>query len=260
VIIAFLAMVSINALANILPINNITTGEVSDSYPDLFAPAGITFSIWGFIYLLLGVFILYQLGVFGSVTKKSTIQSVNVFFLLSSLANIAWIFSWHYDLIALSLICMCVILYSLIRIAHLLAPLTFTRKEYVCVRLPFSIYFGWITIATIANVTALLVSLNWDGFGVAESTWMIVVLCIGTIIGVRRMLADKDLAFGLVFIWAYTGILIKHLSSQGFAGQYAGVILTTILCMAVFVIIGILLLFRNRRAKPRVKNKTRSTN
>ena len=114
--ITFILMVVVNALANILPINGITTGGVSDSYPNLFAPAGITFVIWGVIYLLLGAFILYQFGAFKG--KKGynldSVERISVYFIVSSIANVAWIFSWQYKIIPLSMVLMIVILVTLI--------------------------------------------------------------------------------------------------------------------------------------------------
>lgn len=115
--IAFISMVIVNALANILPINGINTGQVSDSYPNLFAPAGITFSIWGLIYLLLGAFVIYQ---FFISKKIKILDEIGIYFIITSIANILWIFSWHYDYIGLSVIFMLIILIFLIKITDIL--------------------------------------------------------------------------------------------------------------------------------------------
>lgn len=234
VIIAFIAVVVVNVLANTLPINGVATGEVSDSYPDLFAPAGITFSIWGLIYLLLGAYAVHQ-ALPATKRKEALLNTIGVLFIASSLANIAWLFSWHYDRIGLSLFFMVVLLYSLIRIADTLREERLSRKEFFFLRLPFSVYFGWITVATIANVTAFLVSANWNGWGVAEATWTIIILIVGAAIGITRALYDKSVPYLLVFVWAYTGILIKHLSAQGFFASYPGIIITAALCIASFL-------------------------
>ncbi|MFT4309414.1 MAG: tryptophan-rich sensory protein [Candidatus Woesearchaeota archaeon] len=237
VLLAFIAMVTANVLANALPINNITTGQVSDSYPDLFAPAGITFSIWGVIYLLLFGYALYQLGVIGRISKnKKTMDIIAVFFVVSSIANILWILSWHYDIILASLFFMLVILYSLIRIALLLSTGKNDGMEYYFLELPFMVYFGWITIATIANVTAYLVSIGWDGFGISEQVWTVIVLIVGATIGLTTMFRIRSIAYGMVLIWAYTGIVLKHASEAGFGGEYPLIIITASLSIIIFII------------------------
>lgn len=239
VALSFLVMVAVNALANILPINGIGTGAVSDSYPNLFAPAGLTFAIWGVIYLLLLGYVLYELGAFRPEREQfppGTTKRVALLFALSSFANAAWIFSWHYGRIGLSLLLMLTILVSLIAINADLVRHHASKREKLFVRLPFSVYFGWITVATIANVTTLLVDLDWDGFGVAPSIWTVVVLAVGTAIGIATLRRHRDVAYGLVFLWAYFGIWFKHTSYDGFRSQYPLVILAVALFFALFVL------------------------
>jgi len=246
----FIIMVVVNALANVLPINGITTGGVSDSYPNLFAPAGITFSIWGLIYLLLGAHTLYQIGLFRGKEKESNdelLHKIGVVFSVSSLANAAWIFSWHYRIISLSVVLMAVLLICLIYIATILNGQHLSRREKLLIRLPFSVYFGWITVATIANATVFLVSLNWNGFGITQSIWTIIILAVGALIGTVTLLRFKDIAYGLVLVWAYGGILIKHISASGFGGRYPGVIFTTSICMALFAAAIVYTSIKNRR-------------
>ncbi len=223
-------MLVVNFLATTLPINNRSTGDISLDYPNLFAPAGITFSIWGLIYILLGGYVVYQFTK-GSKEKEKLLQKINWLFVATSLANMAWIFAWHYDFIGLSLCIMALLLFLLIKIADLLRQEEFKGWEKVFVRAPFSIYFGWITVASIANTAIFLVSLGWNGFGVADFVWTSIILIIGAIIGILRMRKDKNLIYGLVFLWAYFGILLKHLSSQEFDGQYPSIIITLIVCL-----------------------------
>ena len=142
----FLAMVIVNYLAQLLLINGVTPGQVSDSLPNLFAPAGLTFSIWGLIYLMLAVFSVYQFGFSKKTPESQSLDRVRLVFVISSLANIAWIFSWHYGNIPLSMLLMIVILISLIIINLTLDKKHLTRIEKVVFRLPFSLYFGWITV------------------------------------------------------------------------------------------------------------------
>jgi hypothetical protein len=230
---SFIVMITVNALANILPINNQTTGGVSDAYGNLFAPAGLTFSIWGLIYLLLLGFVVYQF--LAKEKQEELIQKINVYFIISSLANTAWIFAWHYNQIIISVLLMAVILVSLIKIADLLRKEKFSFTEGLFLSAPFSVYFGWITVATIANITVFLVSLTWNGFGIAPYIWTSIILLVGAAIGVTRGIYDKNIAYILVLIWAYIGILIKHTSTLGFANQYPVIIYTVYVCLAIFL-------------------------
>jgi len=149
---AYVVMIAANALANILPINNRTTGAVSDSYPNLFAPAGLTFSIWGLIYLLLAGYVVYQFTK-RAANKESLLGKINPLFIATSLANFLWIFAWHYDYIGFSVILMLILLFLLIKIADILRREKFSAWEKLFIMAPFSVYFGWITVATIANIT-----------------------------------------------------------------------------------------------------------
>ena len=238
VVVTFVAMVAVNALANILPINGINTGAVSDSYPNLFAPAGLTFSIWGVIYALLAIYVLFQLGLFRGKNADVNVillRKTTIVFSISSLVNTAWIFSWLYKTIPLSMLLMACLLICLIVIVSSLKSQNLTTREKLLHRLPFSVYFGWITVATIANATTLLVDLGWNGLGLPESTWTVIMLAAGALIGTATVLRFRDIAYGLVLVWAYTGILIKHTSANGFSGQYTDVIITVVICLVIFV-------------------------
>lgn len=238
--VSYLAMIVVNALANILPINGVDTGQVSDNYENLFAPAGITFSIWGVIYLLLGLYTLYQFGLFqkdGGASREELFRKVGILFLATSLLNILWIFAWHYDFIVFTVVLMLGLLGCLIAIANYLNSKEFSAKEKLFILAPFSVYFGWITVATIANITVFLVSVGWDGWGVPAPVWTAAIISVGAIIGIMRMLRDNNLLYGTVFIWAYLGICIKHLSNDGFAGQYPLVIASAAVWIAVFAAI-----------------------
>lgn len=248
-VVAYIVMIAVNALANILPINGLTTGQVSDAYPNLFAPAGWTFSIWGLIYVLLAAFILYQLGLFqkGQPGNYHLLGRIRILFIVSSLANAAWIFSWHYRMIPLSMLLMLVILGCLIAIAGLVRYESLSFREKLFVRLPFSVYFGWITVATIANATVLLVYLHWSGFGIPDSVWAVIMIMAGMVIGVATLIKNRDEAYSLVLVWAYAGILFKHVSDAGFSRQYPSVIAAAVICIVIFL--GAVVLAQFRPAK-----------
>jgi hypothetical protein len=232
--VTYIAMVVVNFLANGLPINNRSTGDISDAYPNIFAPAGPAFSIWGLIYLLLGAYVVYQFVRKGQKTE-TLINKINPYFIATSLANISWIFAWHYDYIGLSVLIMVVLLLLLIKIANILRIEHFTSLSKILIKTPFSIYFGWITVASIANITVFLVSIDWNRFGIADFVWTSIILLVGAIIGILRMRKDNNIAYGAVLVWAYSWILFKHISVSGFNGQYPSIIATVIVCLVLFL-------------------------
>lgn len=244
--VTYLAMIAVNYLANALPLNGKRTGDVSDAYPSLFTPAGVTFSIWGVIYLLLGAHVLYQLGLFrdgpDSAEQTALLNRVGVLFAVSSLANIAWVFAWHYGLIPLSAVLIVVILICLALIANTVRGAHLTGRRRWLIGVPFSVYFGWTTVAVVANMTVLLVSRKWDGFGLAESTWAVIIVLVAMVIGTVTMVRNRDVAYGLVLIWAFAGILLRQTSTAGFDGRYPGIIAAVVASLAVFVVATIVML------------------
>ena len=217
-LVGFLGTIVVNGLANALPLNNKTTAELSDQYPNLFVPAGLTFSIWGVIYILLAIFVIYVLiiAIKNNTQKSAFIGNIGILFFISSLANIGWIFAWHYEVLPLSLVLMLVILGSLITIylrLHI-GKSNSTPSEKYLVHLPFSVYLGWITIATIANVTALLVSMRWNTFGLGEQFWAVAVIIVGIAIALSVLFMRKDIFYCLVVDWALLGILLKRLADS----------------------------------------------
>ncbi|MFC2122273.1 hypothetical protein ACFLRP_01140 [Bacteroidota bacterium] len=243
----FLGMVVVNALATTLPINNKSTGALSDQYPNLFVPAGLTFSIWGVIYLLLAMFVVYSLiTTFRNTQEKVFVEKIGIFFLISCLVNIGWIFAWHYELVALSLLLMLILLASLLTIylRFNIGKSSTTRTERYAIHLPFSIYLGWITIATIANATALLVDIGWNAIGLSEQFWAIAVIAVGIGIALAVLFRRNDIFFGLVVDWALLGILLKRLADNTIPDQ--GVVVVTIVGLALISAAIALQIFRGR--------------
>ncbi|MFC1914524.1 hypothetical protein ACFLXF_04540 [Chloroflexota bacterium] len=247
-LLGFLGTIIVNGLANALPLNNRTTGELSDQYPNLFVPAGLTFSIWGLIYILLAIFVIYQLII---VIKKDTQQSsfierIGLLFFVSSVANIGWIFAWHYEMVPLSLVLMLLLLGCLIAIYLRLniGKTASTNIEKYLVHLPFSVYLGWITIATIANITALLVDVGWNTFGLGEQFWAVAVIAVGIAIALSVLFTRKDIFYCLVVDWALLGILIKRLDVETVLDQ--SVIVIAIVGL-ILISAGVLLQIIRRR-------------
>ncbi|MBL7872826.1 MAG: hypothetical protein JNM78_14510 [Cyclobacteriaceae bacterium] len=205
-ILALLGVLTINALANILPINGMNTGEISARYPSLFTPAGFTFSIWSVIYLLLIGFVLVQF----SIQRKPYFTELSLWFLASCVFNMSWILVWHYQLIYASVLIMLSLLFSLTKIFLLLQKQELsTPKEKLFIILPFTFYLSWICVATIANISALLVSLSWDGGHLAPSVWTILMISVASLIGIFIAERYREPAFLLVLIWAFFGIYSK---------------------------------------------------
>jgi len=211
---AFLVTVLVNALANTLALNGRTTGEISDLYPNLFVPAGYVFSIWGLIYTLLLIFVVYQ--ALPTQNEKDFLQKISYLFLLSSIANVSWLFLWHYEKIVLSNVPMFILLTTLIAIYLRLdiGRSDVSLKDKLFVHLPFSVYLGWITVAPIANVAAALTAMNWDGWGISQSMWTVSVIIIASIITIAVIATRKDVAYSLVIVWALMGIIVKQIGNQ----------------------------------------------
>ncbi len=209
-ILALAAMIIINGLANSLPLNNLTTGEISDRFEVYFVPAGYVFSIWGVIYIGLALFVIYQ--ALPAQREDQHISRIGLLFIISSIANIAWLFLWHYERFSWTLLLMLSLLASLIAIYLRLdiGRATVSRLERWFVDIPFSIYLGWITVATVANATSLLDYLRWGGWGISDQAWAAIMLIIGAGLATAMIYTRNDIAYALVIIWAFVGIALKH--------------------------------------------------
>lgn len=243
-IIAFVVTLAINGLAGTTALNGRTTAQVSDLYSNPFTPAGYVFAIWGIIYVLLAVFVIYQAT---PKQKKNPFQKqINALFILSSIFNVAWLFLWQYDHITVSVVLMFALLATLsaiylrLGIGKSKAPLA----EKLCVHLPFSVYLGWITVASIANVAAALVSVGWDGFGLSAETWAIVAIIIALIVTLAVIVARRDVAYSLVVVWAVVGIAAKQ-------SMVVNIVATTEIATTIILIVLTVMLIVNRLRRRR---------
>jgi hypothetical protein len=220
-------MLVVNYLANALPINNKTTGEISAEYENLFVPAGITFSIWGIIYLMLIFFCVLQF----KTENKEIVNSIGWFFIISCILNSMWIFAWHFQNLPISLLIMLSLLISLIIINIKLvdAPTGITKAA-------FGIYLGWICIATIANISAFLTDINWSGFGISGEIWAVIVICVGLIITSIAAFKFQNPFIAISVIWAFAGIAIKQSSGVQsiFISAVAAGIISVIIMSTLF--------------------------
>ncbi len=221
-LIFFAGMIVMNYLANALPLNGKTTGGISDSFPNLFVPSGITFSIWGVIYLLLLVYCIIQF------RATNQVISVNIGWLfgISCILNALWIVFWHFGKLPLSMIVMVGMLVTLIYINLLIKEL-----PAGIIKASFGIYLGWICIAAIANAVALLVHYNWQGFGFSEEFWTIVMISAGALITILSILYFRNPFIGLSVIWAFTGIILKR------HYDYRSIVITAVIGIVLLAII-----------------------
>ncbi|MFP4395302.1 MAG: TspO/MBR family protein [Anaerolineales bacterium] len=247
-VLAVIATLVVNGLANALPLNNLTTGDVSDRFDVYFVPAGYVFSIWGLIYIGLIAFAVYQ--ALPAQREHPRLKRIGYLFAASCLANIAWLFLWHYEQFPLTLVAMLSLLGLLIAI-YLRIGSGRKREEEVSaaerwlVHIPFSIYLGWVTVATIANVTSLLDYLQWGGWGISEEIWLIIMLVIAGGIASAVTFTRGDIAYMLVILWAFVGIAVKHTDVPVVAA--ATWIVTALLALAL---IGAVVLERRKKRQP----------
>jgi hypothetical protein len=247
-------MFVINMLASVGLINNTTPGALSDRLSNLFVPSGLTFSIWGIIYVLLFLFVAYQIRASRDVGDSAYLGKIGWLFVASNAFNIAWIFAWHYELVPLSLVFMLLLFVSLLAIYLRLQigdpRKTISLKKKLFYQVPFSVYLGWITVATIANVTAVLVSIGIEPYTGLAVVWTVVVVMVATLIAALVLWTRRDIAYSLVIVWALVGIVIKRLDPNYFveltvatsAGMGAAVIL---------IVLAALVLLRSRPFQPR---------
>ncbi len=232
VIFATLLTLTVNGLANALPINGMNTGQVSDSFEVFFVPAGYVFSIWGLIYILLIAFTIYQ--ALPAQKDNLVLKSIRGWYIIGCLANSIWIFMWHYLQFNLTILLMAILLVSLLLVYKRLrkqnAAETSSGMRWF-VQLPFSVYLGWITVATIANATDVLDFNKWNGFGIAGETWAIIMLAVAVLIAIWMTVIHRDAPFLAVLAWAFAGIGVK----------FAGVSIVSTAAYTAVLIVGVIL-------------------
>lgn len=218
-LIGLLVVVLVNALANVLPFNDQTTGEVVNKDPVPFQPAGWVFGIWGLIYILLGVFAIY--GLLPAGRHNTRLQRISPLFLIANLANIVWLVLWHWERFAASLAVMVVLLLSLIAIyigVRIRNPMRHvsrdaphqTKLQRLIIWTPFSIYLGWICVAALSNLMVWLDRSGWDGGPFSYNVWAALFIVAGALIAALFAFLWHDALIPLVFVWAYIGIVQRQ--------------------------------------------------
>lgn len=236
--VGYIFMVTLNYLSIALPLGGMTTQELSDKYTNPFTPIGFTFSIWSIIYILLLIFSIVPLvNYFRGKSQKNKLVEKNIGYLyaISCTLNGAWILAWQYQFVGLSVLVMLGLLVTLIHIHMAIRknPTGLTWNDRYITFPVFSIYLGWISVATIANITAWTVSIGWSGWGISQIDWTIIMVIVATLLGTVIYARYRDVFFNLVIIWALYGIMSKRMLVGEV--EFASIITTTQICMAFIV-------------------------
>lgn len=227
---SLLLTLTLNYLSNALPINGQNAGQVSAKFPTFFTPAGFAFSIWGVIYLGFIGFAIYQ-----SLPAQRThvrVAQARPWVMLNGLLNSAWLPLFHYELMGTALLVILALLFTLIKIHEALQtgrqPAQNTAEIWLA-RVPFSIYLGWICVATVANASIFLTISGWTGLGLSDPTWSVVMIGVATLVAGVFFWKFADIAFVCVFVWAFWAI---HQKQQG-VWLVPEAALAGILCLAL---------------------------
>ncbi len=233
----FLLTIGFNALGAFGVINGMSQKEVSDAYPTLITPSPSTFSIWGVIYTLLLISLIYMIVKHREEKTAKLIDTISLPFWVSSVANILWITAFSFEWIGVSTLLILLLVMSLAVLnGRLKAPEGIGQKVNA---LAFGLYNGWLIIATVVNVSAFLVQLKWNGFGLAPNAWAVLILIIALALTLLIQLRLRNAALTLPLAWAYYGIWQEHQAAGKFAGQYPGVMTVALLIAVVYVAIAV---------------------
>ncbi|MGD6992990.1 TspO/MBR family protein [Sutcliffiella horikoshii] len=224
---AFILVIVVNYLANALPLNGLTTGDIANRITVLFQPAGYVFSIWSLIYLLLGIWIIRQF----PKSRRDLPIYVNTsgLFVLSCLLNSAWVVLWHYGFWVTTVVVMISLLLTLIALYTKMRESNPGKLDFAT----FSIYLGWISVATIANISYVLVEKGWNGFGLSDVTWTIIMLVVATLLAIGFRISQADWIYPLVFVWAFIGIGVKNMEDYSNVAYVAYALAAVILVITL---------------------------
>lgn len=211
-----LTTLTVNALANILPINGLNTGQVSNLYPNLFVPAGFTFSIWSIIYILLITYVIaFPFYRFRSNTPPAIVHyliAINPLFQLTCIINTLWVLAWHHLQMTICMALMLLFLFTLIRIFKKVAAFEhlLSSKAKLLLITPFVVYLAWISVATIAQITAALVKWNFQPGLLNEMQWSVLMVVIAILLASFITLKFRVISYAFVVAWALWGIAQKQ--------------------------------------------------
>ena len=237
-IIALLITISVNYMSSAGLFNGVTVADISYQYHNYFTPAGYAFSIWGIIYLGLLAFVIYtgkSLFVKG-VTDDGVVLKVGWWFILSCFANSFWIVLWVNNILGATVFVMLFLLICLIKIIlNLNMEMDYhPLKKYLFIYWPFAIYAGWISVAFIADISAYLVKIHWNGLGLSPILWTIIMIVIAGLLNLLMIWKRNLREFAIVGVWALVAIAVENFHEEK-SIVYAAIVVAVIL----FVNIGI---------------------
>ncbi len=249
VVFFYLLTIVINYISQVAPFNGQTNGEVSDKYATLFTPADYAFSIWGLIYLALGVYVFFQ--ALWAPPENRAYEKIGQWLILSFLATSAWLPAFQYEMIGLSVAIMLIVLVSLTMITIILAQDTsidLSTKRWL--KIPFGLYLGWISVATIVNITVWLKYSSWtlwgmeevSLWGIGETNWLFVMLAVGVVLAVLVSKKGHNAIIALVFVWAYVAIAFQE-------NQSHTIYIYALISAAILVVTSLYLLYRQYVSK-----------
>lgn len=237
-LLSVIVTIAVNAMANILPLNGQSTGQISNQFKVYFTPSGYVFAIWGIIYIALLAFCVYQL--LPRRRDNPRLEALGYWFALTGVLNCAWLFAWHYRAFVLSLVIMLALLFTLIicyrqlRVSHVACGM----GDRWFIEAPFSLYLGWISVATIANASAVLWFVEWSAWGIAPQVWTAIMLGVATVLSVYMVWRHRDVVYPLVLTWAFVGIAHRQsgptaLPDPGLVVSAAWIAAAASLCLAL---------------------------
>ncbi|MGB3467443.1 MAG: hypothetical protein WBA74_19315 [Cyclobacteriaceae bacterium] len=214
--ISVVAVLGVNYYSVAYQINGNNVGQLSAEYENLFTPAGYAFSIWSVIFLSLIAYVVYQLiNAFGNKHKKEY-QQTGIWFAIVNFCNATWVFVWLYEYTGLSVIVMAVMLIGLITIVIKtnMERWDADLKTIAFIWWPICLYAGWISVAMIANISAYLSKLEWEGGPLSEISWTIIMMVIAAAVNIFMIWNRNMREFALVGIWALVAIFVRHQGSM----------------------------------------------
>lgn len=244
-IVAVVGVIAFNFASQAIPLNGQTNAEIANRFPDLFYfPANYAFSIWGVIYTFLGAFMVYQ--ALPSQRDNPILKRIGFLFFLTSIWNIGWLAAFHYEQFALSMVMMALLLVNLIVIYVRIGAGTreFSWRDRWLIQIPFSLYLGWITAATVVNAAFVLTASGVSApLGIANETWAVIMFVVTAIIAGGLIFTRRDVAYGLVIVWALSAIASRYQGENALVTNGALVITGIVVVM---VVIGLIMTFTNR--------------
>lgn len=241
-LISYVLMLTINIFADITLLNGVSANDVSSTYMNLYVPSNYTFTIWGVIYIFLGLYVFYSMGNLKEETEEKLVV-INKWFIISNVINVCWVIVWHYEMMLLSFLLMILLMTTLVGVSYQIQNIKRYTKDRFFISFPFALYFGWVAVTVLVNFMALLTSFGFK----LEPIVTILVIALGMIVGIYMTYKKRIMGFGLMLIWGYVGILYRHLSYGGYDGAYPEIIIATSTGIVMMIVLEVIMMIINRR-------------